>query len=268
MKKHPVDDLFARKLGEWEPKPSSAAWERIQATQKKKERRLGGWYWYAAAGVVVVLLAGYAVWQAQPEPSGREMAGTQVPQTVSPAQVPSRPESPEERSEVPTYSELSAEPGVRYKIQEQVAKVEPKPKVAPPAVVEATSPEPAMEKAPVEADPQAALALTESTTVRPDGTPTERQESTSVYPPKPAAEPAPSRTIIARVEVPDSEDESQKSSRFAKVLRQLKNIKEGEEVDWKEMGINPKKMIARADARLKSEEEKVSKQYQNLKEKL
>ena len=62
MKKHPVDDLFKRKLAELDKKPSSEAWLKIQE-RTKSQRRAVGWVWYAAAGIAVTLMAGYLVWQ-------------------------------------------------------------------------------------------------------------------------------------------------------------------------------------------------------------
>ncbi|GAB2783202.1 hypothetical protein GCM10027275_28880 [Rhabdobacter roseus] len=267
MKKHPVDDLFARKLGEWEPKPSSAAWERIQATQKKKERRLGGWHWYAAAGVLVAMLAGYAVWQNQQGTQGPAMAQVEKRKPAT-HQVPEVPSTKIPTEEVPQESvnkELRRFPTTLPDSHDQLANVETKQKTAEREPAKQVL-DPTVEIAYSELDKKATTPLEENTSTPPNTHPAERPESTLALAPTP--EKPENRTVIARVEVPESEDEAQKSSRFLKVLRQLKNIKEGEEVDWKEMGINPKKMVARADARLKSEEEKVSKQYQNLKEKL
>ena len=81
-------------------------------------------------------------------------------------------------------------------------------------------------------------------------------------------EPTKTRVIIAHIPTTEEADQDdQKSSKLLRVLRQLKNAKEGEAVDWDVVGFNPKKLMARADQRLRNEEEKLSKQYQNLKEK-
>ena len=59
MKKHPVDDLFKRKLEGLERTPSAHAWLKIQERQPAKRRPLV-WEWYAAAGVAVAVTASVA----------------------------------------------------------------------------------------------------------------------------------------------------------------------------------------------------------------
>lgn len=67
MKKHPIDELFAKKLAEHRQEPSQKAFEKFQARlQEKQTRRRGGvfainrnWgYYAAAAGVVAALTIG------------------------------------------------------------------------------------------------------------------------------------------------------------------------------------------------------------------
>lgn len=64
MKKHPIDELFARKLAEHRQEPSQKAFEKFQARlQEKQTKRRGGffainrnWAYYAAAAGVVAML--------------------------------------------------------------------------------------------------------------------------------------------------------------------------------------------------------------------
>lgn len=67
MKKHPIDELFAKKLAEHRQEPSQKAFEKFQARlQEKQTKRRGGvfamnrnWgYYAAAAGVVAALTIG------------------------------------------------------------------------------------------------------------------------------------------------------------------------------------------------------------------
>lgn len=67
MKKHPIDELFARKLAEHRQEPSQKAFEKFQARlQEKQTKRRGGvfainrnWgYYAAAAGIVAALTIG------------------------------------------------------------------------------------------------------------------------------------------------------------------------------------------------------------------
>lgn len=65
MKKHPIDELFAKKLAEHRQEPSQKAFEKFQARlQEKQTKRRGGvfaininWGYYAAAAGVVAALA-------------------------------------------------------------------------------------------------------------------------------------------------------------------------------------------------------------------
>ena len=68
MKKHPIDDLFAKKLAEHRQEPSQKAFEKFQARlQEKQHKRRGGFfainqnwvYFAAAAGIFAVLTIGF-----------------------------------------------------------------------------------------------------------------------------------------------------------------------------------------------------------------
>ena len=71
IKKHPIDDLFARKLGKNSIEPSAEAWTKLQSRlqPQKNETRivpLPVWrVWAVAAGVSVVLMAGWLVFSPQ-----------------------------------------------------------------------------------------------------------------------------------------------------------------------------------------------------------
>jgi hypothetical protein len=67
MKKHPIDDLFAKKLAEHRQEPSQKAFEKFQARlAENQQKRRGGFflanrnwgYYAAAAGIVAVLTIG------------------------------------------------------------------------------------------------------------------------------------------------------------------------------------------------------------------
>ncbi|WP_247235912.1 hypothetical protein [Telluribacter sp. SYSU D00476] len=272
MKKHPVDDLFARKLDAWEPKPSAEVWQRIQAGQQKKQRRGAGWYWYAAASVAILLTAGYIVWDGPANnPTGLAEGSIAKVKKTTPetSTIPGTPAADSEAiagsTSVPVEDK---KPVLEYKSAEAIARGADTRKVVPIKPGQTTEAEPAERALDVEV---AALAKEEV----PASTPTISSPDLNL----PATQPVGSvdkalrestekRVVIARVEVEDDLDEDHKSSRLIRILRQLKNAKEGEAVNWNEVGINPKKIMARADERIRNEEEKVSKQYNTLKEKL
>lgn len=74
------------------------------------------------------------------------------------------------------------------------------------------------------------------------------------------------RTIVVNVDETELDSiEKHKSSRFTKVFRQLKNVRAGEPVNWKDVGFNPKTIAAKIDERIRDKEEVISEKYQNIK---
>ncbi len=271
MKKHPIDDLFAQKLGDWEPKPSPDLWKRIENRQEGKVRRLAGWYWYAAASVAMALMAGYIVWQNQSKVAtgtkGELATGDQIHR--SKGDTPHVGSTSQNTSSLPTIAEvkrneskvLTGEIGLpnqkmltvdktKTVVQPQVQALNPVMDRIEVATIQRneTSPESLIPDSKLKT-PLQPLA------VRPEI----KDESLTDH--------AKGRVIIVHIETDDVNQEDHKSSKLIRILRQLKNAKQGEDIEWDEIGFNPKKMVARADERLRNEEEKVSKKYQELKDK-
>jgi hypothetical protein len=254
MKKSPIDDLFARKLADWESQPSSAAWERLQARQQQPKRR--PIYWLAAATVLLALFVGYLAWQGLHLPSlpteNRLSQANSSTNTLSPSK------------EVAPLEVATAPEPARVRQKEAVASGEPTVQLVATRTEEpqsaATDTQAELPTAlPIETQqtlpPQVLVAETKPVAVESELSPEATVE-------KPSAEP--SRVVIARMAL--AEEEDAKPSKVIRMLRQLKNLKEGEEVNWEETGIAPKRLVARADSKLRDQEEKISKRYQQFKE--
>ncbi|MPR33793.1 hypothetical protein [Salmonirosea aquatica] len=270
MKKHPVDDLFARKLADWQPSTSPDVWKRIEDRQEKKSRRLIGWHWYAAASLTLLLMVGYVVWQNQstilPD-AGRGLATVEQPQ--QPETNTSRSDRALQKSEVPPINSEAEKITTRSKVEENILNQNTRAfaKVDPIAQPQRQEPKPVLEDTEVAAIQKKEIG---SELLIPDNKaitslqPVEaRLETTN----ETLAEQTKGRVIIAHIETDKLVQEDPKSSKFIRILRQLKNAKEGEAIEWDEVGFNPKKLVARADERLRDEEEKISKKYQELKDK-
>ncbi len=89
MKKHPIDDLFAKKLAEHRQEPSQKAFEKFQARlAEKQHKRRGGFflanrnwgYYAAAAGIVAALTIG--VLSQRNVPDETVLATTNVPKKI------------------------------------------------------------------------------------------------------------------------------------------------------------------------------------------
>ncbi|MEO6286431.1 MAG: hypothetical protein ABIN80_10185 [Dyadobacter sp.] len=270
MKKHPVDDLFKRRLTELEKKPSSDAWLKIQE-RSKTQRRNVGWIWYAAASVLIVLLGGYLVWRSdvngliQPDNNQEVVAKVNSKEQAAPIRKIEREEN----------------------AQTQIAVVEIEKKHIISKSIPATNHEKSYrtEKAQPErianTQKQIAVAALEKNEFAdidqsdhhksPSITP--NIEEVKILPDEPAVsrvskqDAEPTRTIIVAVEPSGDElDGKPKNSRLSRVFRQLKNARAGERVDWEEVGFNPKTLVAKVDDRLHGRDEKASEKDQTPKE--
>ena len=56
--------------------------------------------------------------------------------------------------------------------------------------------------------------------------------------------------VVAQVDLNDGM--TKKETRISKIWQQLKRAKNGENVNWSEVGIKPQKMLARADAKIEN----------------
>ncbi|MDQ6478840.1 hypothetical protein [Dyadobacter sp. LHD-138] len=265
MKKHPVDDLFKKRLTSLEKKPTELAWKRIQEGQKNKSRRMAAWVWYAAASMVLTMITGYLVWQSQDpvsSPTGTvQMARVEkVTPDVKPTPDPvtgkkEAVEGKDKELEIESAGQtpVLAEVKVDRKVHQKVIERNPLRK----ANAEENKPDnqPQIQIAKIETAKTNEVKLD-----KPDMQPSIVPEKVVPKAPELARvdEKKPDRTIIVEVEEPVNEPkEKGKPSRFARVFRQLKNVREAEPVDWDDVGFNPKSIMARADDRT-NDDEKVS----------
>jgi hypothetical protein len=269
MKKHPVDDLFKRKLEGLERTPSENAWLKIQEKQPVRRRSVV-WGWYAAAGVAAAVMGGYLVWQNQQVVSPGGIKPEQTIATTRPAQKDSVV-SPIENSNAPVEQLAAAKKTDKELVNDQkdlkpaangseVAGTQRATKYIAKTTV--TDPE-AIQDAPV-------VAISEKPSVpvnaiQPEPAKIPVAQNIKILPDEPAVsqvskpEPEPTRMIVVSVETGTNEaEEKPRNSRFSRVFRQLKNARAGEKVDWDEVGFNPKNLVARVDDRLRNKDERSS----------
>lgn len=264
MKKYPIDDLFKSKLSTLERKPSAAAWQRIEDGQKKSARTLG-WVWYVAAGVALAFLTGYAVWVNQATYFEPGLAQVQKVEKIVVPQLNRDSIEAEngeekialiEKESIKVSATESGQVGIE-EISKRVVKRQEYgnlgKKIPNEEVVNAEES--------VEARPEQIVPVE---IVTPH---TAQIQLAEEKPKENVLEKIENRRILVKVEVPDDESaEKPKSSRFTKIFRQLKNVKDGESVNWTDVGFNPRAVVARVDNRLRLGEEKVSEKYQDIKE--
>lgn len=266
MKKHPVDDLFKKRLNSLEKQPSELAWERIQQGQKNKSRRIAAWVWYAAASVSMALISGYVVWQNQNDTSGKlsnrtEMAKVEknIPETglsnipkldgnTIPAEVKSKVLANQSSVEIAQNSKLPKDQKIR-EVTKKDSYQETK------AIKEKTNNEDIIQVA--------VIPSVKSEEIKTNKLDIQQAVSAEKVNTKPVElahleDKKADRTIVVEIEEPKNEFKDKKPSRLARVFRQLKNVREAEPVDWDDVGFNPKNILARVDDRPNTNDEKVS----------
>lgn len=243
MKKHPVDDLFGKKLSTLERQPSSDTWARISANTNKPERKLfPGWVWYTAASVALALIAGYSLWENERPASSTELSHrisktspVKITDPDEKAVVAVVPDTPAKKAEGVDPTRLQRAKSTAVKIQEehQEQAVFTREKITLP-----------------ENDNSVPVSVAD--------TPAEVQvasvQPSAIKEVQPMAMPevkSTNRTIVVNVTAENDSLEQPKASRFTRVFRQLKNVRAGEPVNWDEVGFNPRAVIARVDGKHK-----------------
>lgn len=251
MKKNPVDDLFARKLRQAETEPRDEAWVKLQSRLQTKERRLVfGWpsgAWLAAAGLSLLLVSGWVLWQNRspesasvaqiaPRPTTKKTSNVEIKTNETQVAVVDKNAGNQQnnsekllpktnrKSQLATQNQLivsSQETTVvqQTKIPKTVEKEIEKPLLVAPM------PTNAIAQTPTPAQKTVVMQLPELPVVALAKANQETQET-------PLIETAPTKA-------------NRKPSRFARLVRQLQNVKEGERVDWEEVGVNPDKLLAK-----------------------
>lgn len=286
MKKHPIDSLFAQKLKETEIKPREEAWDKLQSRmQQKKKHRIGGWWqqgpWLAAAGVCLLLVAGWLVWRSSASgdtdlaqhsaktnsikqkaekapkqglkaiPGPKTLVGEQATEQI--AIVENKPkvtEKPVYKKTGNSASELKQPVAMP---QPMVAKIKESPKVENREVANSSI----KESLPTSIDRETrSVAQVTVPTTGTSSTKTvvlrlpEIKETLVVANAENTGIESELRAKETTVGADDFDDnllnKPRKSTRMAKVWKQLKNAKNGERVDWDEVGFNPNKMLAKA----------------------
>lgn len=266
MKKHPVDDLFKRRLSGLEKQPSPSAWLKI--TKEARSRPSApGWVWYAAASVIVALLTGYAIWENNdPDTRPASLSNNVVPANKDQpviADLIDKDSLPISRAENKKQTTIVTEKIAKRQAQKEVEVVREtttddkkidgfQKEVFAADLKEIPSTD--IDQKTGEINPLEVKAIAGISLVKKSS---EMQD-----------EVEPLRTVVVVIDMDDNGVQSKpKTSRFSKVFKQLKNARAGERVDWDEVGFDPKVLVARVDDRLRNGEEKVSEKFHNIKEK-
>jgi hypothetical protein len=244
MKKNEIDDIFARKLRNTELEPRAEAWAKLQQRMAhKKNNRVVLWWqrgaWLAAASVI--LLSGALWWNHTPEPNKSQMASVRIPtqKTTTEIQVAA--------IEKTTTKTIVLKPKNKYiKVNKNIETFDDQIIIAKKETK--TTPEKEIEISKTTNEtPQNTLA--ENTIKTIDTAPTAERKVLMTL-------PEIAETIITEHSINDKlptnelPASNKKNSRFAKVFRQLKNLKEGEKVDWNEVGFDPNNVLSKVGKKI------------------
>ena len=267
MKKHPVDELFSRKLRDAEITPRDEAFQKFQQRLKAKERRIGWWQkglWLAAAGVSLLLIVEGGWWLSQQPNEINTLALSNRSSTNGIA--PSSHQTSEQKvadatneltslennaqvgvgsrtkSEATTSSSATTPSKHHVKLKDAIQPLVQETQIAQVEVT-TTASEPQIK---IE-EPTKTVVLTNAATAKPTEKTVVLQlpelEKTLVVVNE-------SQTTVAATNSSMTDNDvlnkPRKSTRMAKVWQQLKNAKNGEKVDWDEVGFNPNKLVAKA----------------------
>ncbi len=246
-----LDKLLHDKMKDWEYPPGAEVWQRLE--QKTSRRRVvWGGYWKVAACLLIAFLAGYGLWEKETPPAtGLAKISHSTPEPgINPGPAQVVPDSPREQPQVAIAEQVPA--------KEKVQKIRT-PEL--PLLAEAEH------SGIATGAPETDGAVT---TPGEDDLPAIAGQPQTVAPLAPPSLPPvtvalKSTVLVVHVE-PAEAVEAEKPKRLQQIFRQLKKVKQGERVDWEEVGFNPRKVLAKVDYELTGQEGSFSKQYKNFKE--
>jgi hypothetical protein len=240
-----IDKIFSEGLHSYERQPRPQAWEKLEARlQKPQSKVLPIWWKYASAASVALLLGVGGYWfSSQKEVTPNVVAVTPKPVIISKKQLPTIVENtiPQvvaaveknipQKSTLKTTHKVDVVENKQFAQlpQQQFIKVE-----EPKQIAQTTIPE--VKKLAIE--PNTIILVLENQQSK-------VEEETIVL-----------NMVEIKPEVVVQTDLNdgilKKETRLSKIWQQLKRAKNGENVNWSEVGIKPQKMLARADAKIEN----------------
>ena len=237
-----LDRIFSKGLHKYEREPHSQAWEKLEARlQKPKSKTLPIWWKYASAASVALLLGIGGYW-----------VNNQKTDSIEQAAVNKRIVTEKKQTQI-----------IEKEIIPQVAEV--KRNLPKKAILRSIQKHEIIEnKQFAQLLPQQIVEVEEIKQIAKTSmleTKKTEEQNTIVLVLKNTKPKAEVETIIlnmvetkpAVVSQTDLNDRNtKKETRISKIWQQFKRAKNGENVNWSEMGIKPQKMLARADAEIEN----------------
>ncbi len=237
-----IDKIFSEGLHTYERQPRPQAWEKLEARlQKPKSKVLPIWWKYASAASVALLLGIGGYWfNNQKNNSVEQVAVNKKPiiekkQTqIVEKQV--TPQVAEVENNIPKKAKINTTEKSQIIENKQFAQLPPQ-QVFKAEEITQIAKTPTIEPKKIEEQNTIVLVL--------ENTKPKVEEETIVL-----------NMVETKPEVVTQTDSNdgitKKETRISKIWQQLKRAKNGENVNWSEVGIKPQKMLARADAKIEN----------------
>jgi hypothetical protein len=240
-----IDKLFAERLKNYERQPRTVAWDKLQGRLEKKESKiLPLWWKYASAASVALILGSGIYWLNSGEKTeGKEIATTGITKNVLVGKetknkvVAQSTESGLETKQVSVDTHADYNKGKKLRSQLERNVILPQEKLLKEEQVLAKNP--SLPQVPTN------KIIDQSNTIVLVIDKEPRQEETIVL------NLVDSKEEVAQV-IQTEEPSNKRQSKFSKIWQQLKRAKNGENVNWNEVGFKPQKLIARADAKIEN----------------
>ncbi|MDI9866619.1 hypothetical protein QM480_19920 [Flectobacillus sp. DC10W] len=272
MEKHNIDKLFNERLQNYERKPRPEAWDKLQAKLQQNETKIVPLWWKVARAASVVLLlgtAGYFVWETTT--TNPEVEGSSV------AVVNSHPKAKEDKLAQPNKSMVLEKTGNgENKIEESLAQAKPLLNKIDKQTTHKSSVKKHFDKLIEVTKDTREPVLAQKETPQPLPKVTNNTIILVMEPTPEQTTPKTAETIVlSMVEAPAGpgverpgwveEASNRKTTKLGKLWQQLKRAKNGEGVDWNELGVKPQKVLARADAKLENTKETIVESVKEIK---
>lgn len=240
-----IDKIFSEGLYKYERQPRQQAWEKLEARlQKPKSKVLPIWWKYASAASVALLLGIGGYWFSNQKSNSMEEVAVNQKPTINQLS-----ETLELTSKTPDYNNNSQN-NSNYNFKKRCNL---RPEIIPDderKVVEDKIEYPSEKQ---EIKQIAKMPIIESKKMEEQNTIVLVLENTK---PKVEEETIVLNMVETKPEVVAQSDLNdgaiKKETRLSKIWQQLKRAKNGENVNWSEVGIKPQKMLARADAKIEN----------------
>ena len=237
-----LDKIFSRGLHKYEREPRLQAWEKLEARLKKpKSKTLPIWWKYASAASVALLLGIGGYWVNNQKTDSIEQAAVnkRIVTEKKQTQIIEKeiiPQVAEVKRNLPKKAilrsiqkhEIIENKQFAQLLPQQIVEVEEIKQIAKTSMLETKK---------TEEQNTIVLVL--------KNTKSKAEEETiilNMVETKPA--------VVSQTDLNDRN--TKKETRISKIWQQFKRAKNGENINWSEVGIKPQKMLARADAEIEN----------------